>query len=220
MLLFLGIFLISLTSAIDTSWGTYKQNDCIDLSIVSDATSCIIASLKYPNSTIASSNITMTSLNGEFNYTSCDTNTLGVYQAKGNCDLTPWTNDFDITPSGVLQNVGILIMFIFVVLILFVLSFYKIFNSHSKVEMLIFSIFSYFLILILTYMFWNISENYLYTMEWIVSLSYILFLITLIMMFPFIISAILYLFYNMFTEKNMKELTDIGYSPEEARKFK
>ena len=48
-LIIVSLFLISLASA-ETSFGTYKQNECINISIVSDGTSCTISSIKYPNS--------------------------------------------------------------------------------------------------------------------------------------------------------------------------
>ena len=225
-LLFLGIFLISLVSAESgESIGTFAQGDCVELiQTCADCTYVKLSSVSYPNSTRVLGLTTMTKTGTFYNHTFCDTTHLGIYKVDGYGDElgvdTVFSYTFEITPSGILQNIGILITFIFITLALFILSFYKIFNSNSKVEMLIFSIFSYFLLLIFIFMSWKISENYLYTMEWIVSLFYILFLITLILMFPFIIFLVLYLFYNMFNEKNMKEMTDMGYSPEEAKKFR
>ena len=225
MFLMLGMFLISLASATVETLGVFKQNENIDL-IQSGAglTECNISSVKYPDSTNALINAEMTYTNNEFNYTFNNASELGTYIVNGFCgnatDYVYWAYDFEITPSGIVSNVGILITFLFIVLILFTLSFYKIFNSNSKIEFIIFSISSYFMILIFIFMSWKISENYLYNMEWIVSLLYIIFLVVLILMFPFIIFLILYLFYNMFTERNMKEMIDMGYSPEEAKRYK
>ena len=223
--LLLGIFFISFTSATVETLGTFKQHKCVNL-IQSGAglTECNITSVKYPNSTNSLGQVSMTLYGGEFNYTFCNTELNGQYICNGFCgngsDYIYWAYDFNINPSGLSLNVGILITFLFIILAIFILSFYKIFNSNSRVELLTFAITSYFLLLIFLFMAWKTTENYLYNMEWIINLFYIIFLIFLVLMFPFIIALILYLFYNMFTEKNMKEMIDMGYSPEEAKKFK
>lgn len=103
LILIIGIFLISLVNA-GTSWGTYKQNDCVYLTIVSDGDNCVMSSLKYPNSTTIQNNITLTKIGNEFNFTNCNTISLGIYEAKGMCDYTPWTNNFEVTPSGLSQS--------------------------------------------------------------------------------------------------------------------
>jgi len=224
MFLMLGMFLVSLASA--ESIGTFKQDECVDLIQTAVNSSYVkISSITYPDSKqVLDAEVTMEKLDNYYNYTFCNTTNLGTYQVSGYGDELGidqiWAYTFEITPSGILSNVGILITFLFIVLILFTLSFYKIFNSNSKIEFIIFSISSYFMILIFIFMSWKISENYLYNMEWIVSLLYIIFLVVLILMFPFIIFLILYLFYNMFTERNMKEMIDMGYSPEEAKRYK
>jgi len=135
LILILMISLIGIASA-ETSWGTYKQGDCINLSIVSDATTCTISSLKYPDSTNIISSITMTNLgNGEFTYNLCDTNNLGVYTAKGLCDTTPWSNDFEVTPSGNSGSSNIAFI-IFVIIIIYGIGFFGFFGKNMTLSIL------------------------------------------------------------------------------------
>jgi len=47
-----------------------------------------------------------------------------------------------------------------------------------------------------------------------------LFIITLILMFPFIIGMVFYLFLNIFNERNMREMTAMGYSREETKHYR
>ncbi len=60
----------------------------------------------------------------------------------------------------------------------------------------------------------------MYDLQWIVSLFYMLFIITLILMFPFIIGMVFYLFLNIFNERNMREMTAMGYSREETKHYR
>ncbi len=98
-LIVFGMLLINLASA--GSWGIVKQGSCINLTITTDASACILSELKFPNSSSIAENITMTDLgNGRFNYETCNTETLGSYTGIGRCDTTPFDNDFEVTPSG------------------------------------------------------------------------------------------------------------------------
>jgi len=169
LILILMISLIGIASA-ETSWGTYRQNDCIDLSIVSDASSCIISSLKYPNSTNIVANINMTNSGGEFNYTTCSTDLLGIYTAKGNCDLTPWDNDFEVTPSGMTQSTSQGIMSIVIMIsIIFVTFFFGILSFKLMDYPKIYPIAMFFLVLSIIiamfgmYLGFTYSRDYLYS---------------------------------------------------------
>jgi len=221
--LMIGILLIGIASA--ESIGTFKQGDCVKLiQTCADCTYVNISSISYPNSTQAIGQVVMTKDNTFYNYSFCNTNDTGIYKVSGFGDEdgvnSVWAYDFEITPSGILFNVWVLIAFLFVILILFIIAFYKIFNSNSKVEFIIFAVASYFLLLIFVFMSWKVSENYLYNMDWIINLFYIGFIICLVLMFPFIIFLIVYLLFNMFNAKKIKELTDMGYSSEEAKRYR
>ena len=105
LILFIGIFLISLASAEIQTLGTFKQRECINL--IQTCENCTynnISSVLYPNSSVVLSNIVMTKDDTYYNYTFCNTSTLGSYIVNGYGDLdgerTTWNYDFKITPSG------------------------------------------------------------------------------------------------------------------------
>lgn len=101
--LILGMFLISFASALETL-GTFKQGEEIRISqVCSDATYINISSIAYPNSSVAISNIEMTSAgSGEFYYDFSLTETTGTYQVRGisdGCEGT-FATSFEITATG------------------------------------------------------------------------------------------------------------------------
>lgn len=153
------------------------------------------------------------------------TSQLYSYQIKcQGTDISGYaTGFFEVNPTGKDFSVSISIfecLFLFYILFLFIITATKIFHSNSKIEVILFCCISYFLLLILSYLSWKLSENYLFNMEWIINFFYITFMIVLICMFPLIIGIVIYLFFSIFNEKRIKELTDMGYSPEEAKKYK
>jgi len=123
--LMLGIFLISLASS---SLGTFKQNDCVNIKTILNTTSVNISTISYPNSSIVVSNEEMTKNGKTFNYSFCNTNTLGIYlydyfDAEGNT----YVNDFKVTPNGkefTSQNSIAYLGFIFILLFTFFLTMY------------------------------------------------------------------------------------------------
>ena len=101
LILFLGMFLISLTSAF---LGTYEQGATVSIRGNLNASS-VNVTIYFPNSSIAVDNQPMTQLKGEiWNYSFSSTDTLGEYiydycdQDGRNCK----ENKFEITPSGFL----------------------------------------------------------------------------------------------------------------------
>jgi len=101
------LFLVSSVSAVESSLGTFKQNDAITLRQM--CASCSfnnISSVVYPNGTTAISNLAMTKSGAEFTY-SLDksyVNQLGVYYVNGYGDLltvdTAWVYTFEVTENG------------------------------------------------------------------------------------------------------------------------
>ncbi len=99
LILMLGMFLISLTSAF---LGTYEQGEVVSVRGNLNASS-VNVSIYFPNSTIAVDNQPMTQLKEEiWNYSFSSTNILGEYiydycdQDGRNCR----ENNFEVTPSG------------------------------------------------------------------------------------------------------------------------
>lgn len=114
LIIVLGMFLISFTSALD-SFGTFKQGSDIRLTqICSDASYVTISSISYPNSTTAITQTNMTHLgSGEFYYNFNDTNELGRYDVRGIADgcQESFAYYFEVTSTGenITQNQGLTI---------------------------------------------------------------------------------------------------------------
>lgn len=88
-----------------TTLGTFKANTCVDLiQICENCTQNNISTIKFPNSTTAISNVIMDRDDTFYNYTFCNTTTMGKYIVNGVGDLdgdkTSWSYDFEITGTG------------------------------------------------------------------------------------------------------------------------
>jgi len=119
LILIMGMFLISITSA---SLGTFSQGECVNIKTILNTTSVNISTISYPNSTIAISNQAMTKNAQTFNYSFCDTNTLGTYvydyfDTEGNT----YVNEFEITPSGS-SGITNIAFFILIIVLLYTLN--------------------------------------------------------------------------------------------------
>ena len=111
LILFLGMFCISLTLAVEQSWGTVKGGDCIELTMPCDnCTYNNITSILYPNKTTYAlrGEYSMDQSGTLYNYSFCDTLSLGKYVVSGHGDLdgddTIWTAHFESTSTGKLPN--------------------------------------------------------------------------------------------------------------------
>jgi len=109
-LLFGIIFLmviLPMVSAQDVgeNFGTFKQNSCVNLIQTCGNCTYVNASVFYPNSTTALSDISMTKSGTVYNYSFCSTSVVGTYNVvgSGNPDavVTVWDYTFNVTPSGI-----------------------------------------------------------------------------------------------------------------------
>ena len=105
LILIVGMFLMSFTSAAISDLGTFKQDECIELP--QSCTSCTynnISKILYPNSSIALGEAAMTKDGNEYNYTFCNTSALGEYVINGHGDLdgtdTIWNYGFAVSYTG------------------------------------------------------------------------------------------------------------------------
>ncbi len=134
LLLLIGIFLINFASAQQQSLGSAKQNDCINLiQTCSDCTYNNISNVLLPlNRSVIISNVIMTKDDIYYNYTFCNTSTIGIYIVNGFGDLagvkTTWNYVFEITSfgtkisdSGVIYGILMLIIFGMDLLIFFLI---------------------------------------------------------------------------------------------------
>jgi len=102
----LGIFLISMASTSLDSLGTFKQNDCINISqTCATCTYVNISSISSNKNSNLISNVEMIYFgNGEWRYEFCNTSDLGRYDVKGMADINgvnaSFAVYFEITASG------------------------------------------------------------------------------------------------------------------------
>lgn len=98
----LGLFLLSFTSA---SLGVFQQNSCVDIKTILNTSAVTISSLNYPNTSNILGITSMTKKGLNFNYTFCNTTTLGTYTYSYNdSEGNVYVNDFLITSSGTTQS--------------------------------------------------------------------------------------------------------------------
>ena len=108
LILMLGIFLISLTSAQDEqSWGYVKAGDCISLTQTCANCSFVnITGITYPNKTDSglSESILMQKTGTFYNHSFCDTTSFGEYIVSGDHNLDGeigiWNANFESNTLG------------------------------------------------------------------------------------------------------------------------
>lgn len=125
IILFIGVFLISLISA---SPGIYKQGQ--DINLLQTCANCSfinVTSITNPNGTVLISNVVMTKDGSVFNYTlnSSLTTALGTYRVNGigNPDGVNeiWAYSFDVTPTGTILETSESILYVIILIVTFIL---------------------------------------------------------------------------------------------------
>ena len=116
LFILIGLFLISFTSA---SLGTFKQGDCVDIKTILNTSAVTISSLNYPNTSNILGITSMTKKGLTFNYTFCNTTTLGTYTYSYNdSEGNVYVNDFmigtDLTTGTSIIYVGFIIILLFI----------------------------------------------------------------------------------------------------------
>ena len=108
------IFLLLIHSCFALSeLGTFKEGEDINLlQLCASCTQNTITSVRSPSSEILISNVSMTKIGSEYNYTlnSTYTTVLGTYKVNGLGDIdgedTVWVYTFEITPQGTITSLG------------------------------------------------------------------------------------------------------------------
>ncbi len=115
-----GIFLISFVSAQQQTLGIFKQGECMQLIQTHGNATYNNISFVYQTNGAILYNISgqMTKVGTFYNYTFCNTSTLGKYIVNGFGDpdgeKTSWVYDFEITTTGFAGTLG----FYFLMLVL------------------------------------------------------------------------------------------------------
>lgn len=212
---------------------SYEQGENIILKVsCADLTNCSNAqniTISSPNSSIIVDNQEMTITNGYAQFTLSYTNDVGSYQYFI-YDLSDgyYTNSFDVTPNGEIATVGKSIFYIGLLTILlffFLLSIigFVVFESIiSKVGL--FGL-SYLLGIAITFICWNMANDFLVSSIFIIGMFKILFYVLIIGLFPLVVGSFAYYFYMITKIKEIERLMTKGLNFGEAerrtgRKFK
>lgn len=122
LFLLIGLFLISIISSSNPDLGTFKQNTCVDLiQVCGDCNYNNISRVLFPNSSVALGQVAMDKDDTYYNYTFCNTLTLGDYSVNGYGDpsgtKTSWNYIFHISPSGQSGNSNIVFTIFLIIMV-------------------------------------------------------------------------------------------------------
>lgn len=108
-LIFIFVFLFCLAIVLSEvqTLGTFKSDSCINLKQLGTGfDNCTLTTVQQPNSSVYIINSLMTKDDVEYNYTFCNTESIGSYIANGFCSETggggdtAWNYNFEITKTG------------------------------------------------------------------------------------------------------------------------
>jgi len=219
-----SLILIGTISSAQTSLGTYKQGECLDLiQLCADCSYNNITSVIYPNTTRLIYDMPMTQRGSEFNYSFCNTNLTGEYIVNGIGDLggvnTVWAYTFDITTTGEAIDVGRGIIngsSLLVLTILFIISLVGLFKVQSYISKFALFWVTYLLFIALTFTTWNISSVYMIGTSFVIGFFRVLFLTLLIAMFPLVLLSLAWVFYIHTATDEIRSMMERGMTSEEA----
>lgn len=155
----------SFASATEGDIGTFKKNECV--SLLQNCANCTyvnFTSVRYPNSTIAATNLSSTQTGSVYNYSFCSTQALGQYIVNGVGDIdgkpTVFAYTFDVTPTGNKEtsnpiSLAITIFFLLFNIGLFALYFIKKYYTTNYYSNLI--IRRSIIVIAIFFTMWNIS---------------------------------------------------------------
>jgi hypothetical protein len=119
---FLALFLLTFISAgSEVDYEQVKQNNCIDLTqSCSNCTYMNVTSVKANGQTILLGDYQMDNNGGEYNYTFCNTSTIGDYTWCYEGDVSGGINvpaclGFKVTPTGFIDTLGLYIIFLVII---------------------------------------------------------------------------------------------------------
>jgi len=217
------LLLLPLVLSIETL-GTFKQNTNIELlQSCSNCSYINISSVIYPNSTQCLSMVEMTKTGTQYNYTSNCSNALGNYIVNGFGDVdgttTVWAYDYLITPNGEESDISkALIQFgLLAFLILFlVISIIGIFNVDNYIGRFALYWVSHVLIIAITFISWQMSNDYLTGTPMITGIFKIGFYFFMISAFPMVILSLAWIFYIHTMNDTIKGFMNRGMDEDEA----
>lgn len=240
LILIFGMFFISLASA--TTWGTYKQNQCVNLVTICPLESCnetIIQAITYPNSTIAVTDDSTTHTGTVWNYTFCSTDSLGIYTVYGYSTNTTqnesFIGDFEITYSGLNFKEGqatfytvlfFVLIFFFIIILLAINQLPKSNEQDEKGRILSITylkylrpvgwMLEYMLIVAILYLASNLAFTYL-NEQLFAKILFTLYQVTFMFAPLVVILWLVWIFVKMYHDKEMQKLLNRGFFPQSRR---
>jgi hypothetical protein len=219
----LGMFLISCVSA---SLGTFKAGDCVDIKTILNTSAVTISSLSYPNSSIILYIVPMTKNGLTFNYSFCNTSTLGTYNYDYNdTEGNVYINDFkigkDLTTGTAILNLGFLAIIILLLIVTIMATtnlpsgndedgFGQIINVNS-LKYLNYGLYlvSYGLLIAVFFLSSNIALAYI-TDGMFGQILFKIYQILMLIAIPFVILILIMIFVNIFKDKEVKNMLEQG----------
>lgn len=235
-ILILGMFLISFTSAVQQTLGTFKQSEKISLiQTCSNCTYNNITGIISPNSTKILENVLMTKDGTFYNYSFSDTSLTGEYIINGIGDLdgttTIWSYNLFITQTGTQLTDGeskIYTTIIFIMFFLLSILIFFIFSLPSENERgedgaiigivklkyirIFFIAITYPVTIIILNLMNGLAINFANLTIFAGTLGF-LFDIMLRLAWIFTVFIIIWLVYNLIKDTNFKKAMDYATNP-------
>jgi uncharacterized membrane protein len=166
----------------------------------------------------------MTQFINTYNYTFCDTNTLGIYLVStfGNPDGTLTTGNicFEVTPTGDnLSNSQTVLYFVPLLIFGFLVFFlgHRFFISSTTSSKSVYFLLTYIIGLIpFVYSIYQLVSNYLPMQTFIINILYYFFFIVLILTPIVFIVCVAYLIIDLLNSSTKKTLVSRGHTSDEA----
>ena len=157
---------------------------------------------------------------------SSNTSKLGVYNFGVDCNNTHYggvlNGYFEVTPTGegvseakAIFYVGILflLMFFLTITIFLFVTFDNLLNRIGMLGL------SYLLLIAITFIGWNMAQDFLITAPIVINLLRLSFLILMIGAFPLLVGAFAWYFILLFRIKKIENLMKRGFSYDEAERL-
>jgi len=233
MLLFMGMFLINLTSALD-SQGVGKEGDNFTfIQTCDDATYITLSTIQYPNRTVQIINENMSDMGGksyQYNFTDTVTGRYDITGISDGCTNT-FATYFEVTYSGKVMSSSNAILYVPIYLLLgflFVITIYGInalpnYNATDEEGKIIKISYLKYLRSVLYFVLWMfvvavfyISSNlaFAYLPDTLIANFFLMLLkISYGLTLPIIVIWFIYIFAQIIDDKKIKSLWERGMFP-------
>lgn len=230
LLMFMCMFLCSFVNATTIFFGgdymiAQEQDTCFNIPLTCDNCTYMNITIAYPNGTVVIENQVMSSIGGYvYNYTFCNTSTLGDYWIFSHYDedgsyIYTDGNFFRVTPTGFNITFGGSVLYIgilFILLFLFIISLIGIFKVEHYIGKFALYWTTHLLFVIWTFSVWKITDGFLYGFIGLAGIFKILFWVSITAMFPMVLLSLAWIFYIHTVNDDMKKMMERGMDEDEA----